>query len=268
MNKLIVPAVVVILLVAVYVIYQSGSEEVAAPVAMQVELPPQQEAPQEQVPPPVQFPVPEPQVQAEPVIPLPALDESDPSVVEEFNGLVDEAQFADLFLFQAFIRNFVVIVDNLTADKLPQKYLFFRPAAGVFMVKKPVSETDSIQLDPQNYARYAAFVRLAESIDLDSMVNVYVYLYPLFQQAYAEMGYPDRYFNDRLIEVITHLLTTPEIQDPIVLVQPKVYYQFADPKLEALSAGQKMLIRIGTENSRIIKIKLQELLGKLKRLNQ
>ena len=35
-------------------------------------------------------------------------------------------------------------------------------------------------------------------------------------------------------------------------------YQFADPELEARSAGQKIMIRMGSENAARIKAKLQE----------
>ena len=44
------------------------------------------------------------------------------------------------------------------------------------------------------------------------MAVVYERLYPLFQQAYEDLGYPGKYFNDRLVEVIDHLLQTPEAQ--------------------------------------------------------
>jgi hypothetical protein len=36
-------------------------------------------------------------------------------------------------------------------------------------------------------------------------------------------------------------------------------YQFADPNLEALSAGQKLLLRMGPANAVIVKAKLREL---------
>jgi hypothetical protein len=44
-------------------------------------------------------------------------------------------------------------------------------------------------------------------------------------------------FNDRLIEIMDHLLAAPEIEGPIELVQPKVLYRFADPELEKRSWG-------------------------------
>jgi hypothetical protein len=85
----------------------------------------------------------------------------------------------------------------------------------------------------------------------------------LFQQAYRELGYPKGYFNDRVVEVIDSLLATPEIQEPVKLDRPKVYYQFNDAGLEALPAGQKILIRIGAENAAKVKAKLREVRGAL-----
>jgi hypothetical protein len=44
---------------------------------------------------------------------------------------------------------------------------------------------------------------------------------------------------------------------PIPVVQPKVFYEYADPDLEARSAGQKLLMRMGPGNARIIKGQLR-----------
>jgi hypothetical protein len=82
--------------------------------------------------------------------------------------------------------------------------------------------------------------------------------YPLFQQAYRELGYPDGYFNDRLVEVIDHLLAAPEVKGPVALAKPWIMWEYADPKLEALSAGHKILVRVGPENAARLKAKLRE----------
>jgi hypothetical protein len=55
------------------------------------------------------------------------------------------------------------------------------------------------------------------------------------------------------VEVIDHLLTTPEPTDPIRLLRPHVLYEFADPDLAALSSGQKLLIRMGPDHMATIK---------------
>ena len=83
-------------------------------------------------------------------------------------------------------------------------------------------------------------------------------MYPLFQQSYRDLGYPKGYFNDRLIAAMDDLLATPEPKAPLQLTQDKVLYQFADPDLERRSAGQKVMLRIGTENARAVKAKLRE----------
>jgi len=46
---------------------------------------------------------------------------------------------------------------------------------------------------------------------------------------------------------------------PVALTQPGVLYEYADPKIEALSAGQKALIRMGGDNATFVKHKLREI---------
>jgi hypothetical protein len=106
-------------------------------------------------------------------------------------------------------------------------------------------------------------VRVFEAFDSRALVRRYVEAYPLFQRAYEELGYPNRYFNDRLIEAIDDMLATPDMTQPIGVIQPKVFYQFTDPDLETRSAGQKVLLRMGGENAAKVKAKLRELRGEL-----
>jgi hypothetical protein len=73
------------------------------------------------------------------------------------------------------------------------------------------------------------------------------------------LGYPDGYFNDRLVEVIDHLLATPDVTAPIQLKRPSVNFEYVDPELENLSSGQKLLVRMGSANAAIVKGKLREL---------
>ncbi|RPJ48250.1 MAG: DUF3014 domain-containing protein, partial [Betaproteobacteria bacterium] len=74
-----------------------------------------------------------------------------------------------------------------------------------------------------------------------------------------ELGYPKGHFNDRLVAVIDHLLEAPELKTPVALVRPKVLYLYADPELEARSAGQKMLMRMGAEHAGRVKTTLREI---------
>lgn len=257
---------IVSIIVALFLSFNFKEPEETQTIAIDIKQPPKIEK-RANEPPPIQTLVPDFVAENEEVKSLPALDESDQSIEEEFNELISNSELVsnsqppDLLLFKTFIRNFVVIVDNLTAKILPQKYYFFRPPTGDFMVTK--TQEEEIYLDTNNYQRYTAFINLVNMLDIEQLIKIYTYLYPLCQEAYTELGYPDGYFNDRLIEVIGILLLTPDIQTSVKLVQPAVYYKFADPELETLSAGQKLLIRIGPKNAEAVKNKLRYFQDKL-----
>jgi hypothetical protein len=55
------------------------------------------------------------------------------------------------------------------------------------------------------------------------------------------------------------MLKAPDVQGPIALVQPRVFYEYKDRDLEGRSAGQKLLIRMGPANAAVVKEKLREL---------
>ena len=103
------------------------------------------------------------------------------------------------------------------------------------------------------------FCRVPGPADTDATVALYRRLYPQFQKAYEDLGNPDGYFNDRVIEVIDHLLSAPPGPATIALAQPSVYYVFADPALEAESAGRKLLLRMGPGNAARVQAKLKEI---------
>jgi hypothetical protein len=131
-----------------------------------------------------------------------------------------------------------------------------KPTSGAFVVQ---GADETLVMGPENYERYAPFMTVVNRVDAQTIVGLYRGLQPLFQQAYEELGNPNKIFNSRLLEVIDHLLETPEVNGPIRLVQPSVHYRYADPKLEELSSGQKLLLRMGPDNARIIKTKLREI---------
>ena len=143
-----------------------------------------------------------------------------------------------------------VLVSKTAVERRPVK-----PTPGSALV---VTSGDDITLSEDNYARYAPFVSLVQSADAKQLADLYFHYYPLFQESYENLGYPDKYFNDRLVEVIDHLLATPAPKGPVKLVQPRVFYEYADPALEGLSAGQKVLIRMGNANAAQLKRKMRE----------
>jgi hypothetical protein len=133
-----------------------------------------------------------------------------------------------------------------------------------------IKQGDAETISPDNGLRYTPYVLLLENVDLGQAVALYKRFYAQFQRAYEELGYPKRHFNDRLVEVIDLLLATPEatgaikvnlpaINGPIQPQRPWVLYEFDDPALQSLSAGQQILVRVGPVNQRRLKAKLAEI---------
>lgn len=237
---------------------------VPAPVAPPVapSAPEQPAAPPAAAPAPaIEHPVEAPKAPpGEIVPPLPGLRDSDPAARDELIGLFGAKTFAAYFYPEKIILRIVATVDNLPRHAAPARMMPVKPVAGQFEI---TGGDDQAAISPKNAARYTPYVRIAQAIDAKKLVAVYTRFYALFQEAYRQLGYPNGYFNDRLIQCIDDLLAAPEPDGPIKLTQPKVLYEYADPDLEARSAGQKIMIRMGLANERKVKAKLREVRGAL-----
>jgi hypothetical protein len=193
-------------------------------------------------------------------LPLPPLDESDPEVLGGLTEIFGQEAVVKHVMPERLVRNLVVSIDNVPREQMALNQRPFQSAPGDFITS---GEDDAIVIAPENYERYEPFVALVSNVDAKTLVSYFRGLEPLFQQAYEELGHPDASFTERLNEVIEHLLQTPTPRGEIRLVQPSVHYKYADERLEKLSAGQKLLIRMGVDNATVIKGKLREIQAEL-----
>jgi hypothetical protein len=195
---------------------------------------------------------------AEPESPaaLPDLKNSDAPLRDALGQLAGADAVKDYLLPESIIRRLVVTIDNLPRQKVAVEKRPTPPIEGSFLA---VGDELHATLDPNNFERYKPLVAVIGRLDMQQLAAVYFRFYPLFQQSYQNLGYPTGYFNDRLVQVIDVLLSTPQPPETIALVRPNVMYTYADPALEARPAGQKLLLRMGPENAALIKTKLTEL---------
>ena len=224
-------------------------------------------AEQEELPPPPAEPQPEIQHPIEqPPAPDPALAEA-PDIGVAMSRLVGREALLALFNLDRFVYRAVATIDNLARPHAAPALWPVNPTPGRFATE---GAAPGERIAAANYARYRAFVTAVTRVDSAQAVALYRQLYPQFQQAYEELGYPRGYFNDRLVAVIDHLLATPEPGEPVAVVLPEVKgphemrrpwvrYEYADASLEALSSGQRMLLRMGPENRKALKAKLAEI---------
>jgi Protein of unknown function (DUF3014) len=167
-----------------------------------------------------------------------------------------------------FAHRLVATVDNLARPHAAPRLWPVHPTPGRFSVS---GQGELRGIAPENAGRYAPLVSMIVAADARRAAELYVRMYPQLQRAYEELGYPGRYFNDRVIEVIDHLLATPEpasgaplmqlteIKGSVPSTQPWLRYEFADPALQSLSSGQRILLRVGPTHRQALKAKLIEL---------
>lgn len=208
---------------------------------------------------------PEPGAQTAPVN---NLDDADPEVRDALAALLSRKDVLEFFQLDGLVRRVVATVDNLARPHAPARIWPVNPTPGRFATAPGTDGAETIH--PDNARRYAPWVRMAESVDLDRAARAYRRLYPLFQQAYEELGYPGRYFNDRLVQVLDLLIATParekplavalvQVKGPVPSLRPWVRYEFTDPALASLSSGQKMLLRMGPGHQQRLQAVLREI---------
>lgn len=237
---------------------------------------------QESAPPPVAEAMP-PQPQAQVAEPAPEAEEAPlhPVLVSDPNALAaDDAQGLDRLVVEwlgqqalkfvvtpGLAHHIVATVDNLPRGHAAPRLWPLSPVGGQMAL---TSTEQGAQIAAANSARYDALVGFVTSIEPSQAAQWYRQAYPALQQAYENLGYPGQYFNDRLIAVIDHLLRTPQPTEPLAVrwvqvqgqvapQQPWLRYEYADADLQALSAGQKILLRLGTAHRQRIQSYLQAL---------
>jgi hypothetical protein len=199
-------------------------------------------------------------------VPADAASKSAPTDLgQALAALVGNSAGRSMLQLADFPSRFVATIDNLGRAHAPPSMWPINPAPGRFTISGRGGETSRIA--SSNSARYDAHVRLIESIDVAQAARLYRSMYPQLQEAYRQLGYPKGYFNDRFVEVIDLMLETPTVEGPVEVrltdvkgplpsTRPWVRHEFVDPELEALAAGQKILLRVGSEHRRRLEAKL------------
>jgi hypothetical protein len=193
----------------------------------------------------------------EPVVlpdPLPLLGASDPELKLDLAEIAGADRLAEFLVKDQVISRVVATLDSLTSRQVPSQINPIRPAADKFIAE---TEGENVIMSTENFARYDAYVALMQDVNTDALVALYQRYYPLFQQAWEENG-GEGSFNERLAEVINQLLETPDVPGPVYLSKPEAVYLFEERELEAMTAGQKILVRMGSVNAAVVKEKLTE----------
>lgn len=234
----------------------------------------------QEVKPVVQEPVAEPEVaplqeyeapQTVEVEPLPALNNSHESLLDSLKSLGSDSLFS-LLVTEELLRKFVLAVNGIQEGKVVYEYRPVISPQPPFVVESfnvivDGNEVTQERVDNKNFARYEPYVHALALLDTDAAINIYKRYYPLLEEAFRELGLKKKNFHSVMIGAIDNLLASPDVQGDLLLLRPKVFYQYADPALEKLPQTHKLMIRMGPENARSVKASLRQLRAKLIKVN-
>ncbi|WP_323847418.1 DUF3014 domain-containing protein [Microbulbifer magnicolonia] len=257
----IIGLVVVATLAAVAYFFLSGdkAEPPAPPVVVEPEATPEPMPEIEAPPPPEPAPAPEPEKG-----PPPPLNESDDAAYKDLMSLAPDGALARWLVPDEVVRKWVAAVNAGSRGELIHKHRPLKNIKGPILVSE--EGATGMQLSPDNFHRYDQPVRLFAMMDTNTAVEIYRYWYPRLAEAYGELGIRNKNFHQEVLEAIDQVLAAPDVDQPIQLVRPSVYYKFADPKLEKLPGLHKLMIRMGPDNAARVKEKLTELKAALEQI--
>lgn len=186
---------------------------------------------------------------------------AEPDLGEALAALLGRETLLSLVITDGFVNRTVATVDNLGRSLAPARMRPLVQPEGRFTVQ--ATEGGDV-IAAANHARYERHVGLLSRLDPARAAALYKADYARFQRAYEELGFPRRYFNDRLVQVIDLLLATPEptgavrvdlpeVQGPTQPVRPWVLYEFSEPELRPLRVGQKILLRMSAAQRAAVK---------------
>lgn len=191
------------------------------------------------------------EVVVEPEIELPPLNESDDFVRVTLQPLELPADWLEP---NDLARRLAVVVDNTARGEVPRRQLSFLAPSTPFKV---IEYDDGIYLDPANYRRFDGYVDMLVAVDPATAAGTIETMAPLLREALGELG-NQLPVAEQIRVAIDQILAVPVRRDQIELVQPKVVYEFAEPRLEAMSPLQKQMLRMGPDNLERVQTYLQQ----------
>jgi hypothetical protein len=189
---------------------------------------------------------PQPEESEETAEPLPALNNSDAFVLTRLAGMEMGASLLRMLTPEDLVRKFVVFVSNVADGELPQMEYPIRRVGAEFVPREVASNL--FEMTPASHSRFTPMIDMLVTLDPQQGVAVYRALRPLFQEAYAELGYQGS-FDAVLVRAIDQVINARLEPGPFQLIKPSVMFLYAESRIEDMTPVQKQLLRLGPENT-------------------
>lgn len=187
---------------------------------------------------------------------LPPLSDSD--AIFTTSVLSVSPELASWFSADDLIKKYITIVNDLAQGLHPYKHFSFLSVGQPFAVNK---DSNGLYISKASYQRFDALAAAIDKINVTAAITLYQQFQPLFQEVYNSFSYAQEHtLGDIFKKAAAQVLEAPVIDTHIRIIQPAVYYKYADAKLEELNPVHKQMLRMGPDNTRIIQNKVRILL--------
>ena len=182
-------------------------------------------------------------VREQPSRPLPPLAEMDSFLRPLLSALSSRPELARWLATDNLVRQLAVAIDQAAAGGTPaQNFKVIAPETP-FATRGSGSQRS---IDPASYQRYDGLVSTVTSIEARKVAEVYRTIQPRLNEAYRGLGHPEGDVDRALTNALDILIDTPIVQGPMRIhaIDARGWI-YVDPDLEALTASQKQLLRMG-----------------------
>lgn len=185
------------------------------------------------------------------------LEDSDDSFRKTIEDVSEN--LSDWFNFKHIIRKYLLIMNDISQNQLLYKHRKFLKLPKEIVVK---NDSRGLYLAKESYDRFNRLADAIASIDTQKGIDLYITFKPLFEQVYEEFGYPEEYkLEDIFLKAAASVLNAPRQKGRVAVVRHSLRYKFSDKNLEALNDVEKLMLRMGPENTKKIQEKLRQLVA-------
>lgn len=146
-------------------------------------------------------------------------------------------------------RRIAGVIAAFANDEDPRSFLLPLAPTAAFKVESRQGQT---VISPASYARFDWAAKQLATLHVEKVGDAWKEIRPLVASAWREIAPKGSSLDDAVARALSKVLATPVPEAPVPVVAHGAVYQFADPKLESLAPAQKLLIRLGPANEKIV----------------
>lgn len=177
--------------------------------------------------------------------PLPPVAESDGFIRRTVGLLSQHPTLARWLASDALLQRTATAVEQAGDGRAPAvAFQFARPSTRA----ATVARGEDLIIDPASHRRWDDLTAAILSADPQQAAQLYGHLRPLFVETYRGMGHADGNFDAAIGRAASRVLSTPVLQEPIVVEARRGYVEHRNPELRSLPGISRQLMLMGPAN--------------------